>query len=199
MMRHLLSATAVALGLVLAGPATADPLDGITIAPEVDAPYDRPSMYGSWRDDDGDCQNTRHEVLAAESLVPVTLSGNGCSVTAGLWFDPYTGLTFVDPGDLDIDHLVPLKEAHQSGAHAWTNEKRRDYANDIENPGHLIAVDDGTNQSKGHRDPAEWLPPSLAFRCAYVSAWIAVKRKWELAMDSAEEVAIRDGFSECPE
>jgi len=194
-----LAATVAVLALMLAAPAAADPLDGITIAPEVDAPYDRESMYGGWRDDDGDCQNTRQEVLAAESLIPVVLSDDGCNVRTGLWFDPYTGLTFAAPGDLDIDHLVPLKEAHQSGAHAWTNEKRRDYANDLDNPGHLIAVDDGTNQSKGDKDPAGWLPPSLAFRCAYVSAWIAVKRKWELTMDSAEEAAIRNGFSECPE
>jgi hypothetical protein len=198
-MRQALVISVLALGVALAAPVAADSLDGVTVAPEVDAPYDRESMYGGWRDDDGDCQNTRQEVLIVESLVPVALSDNGCSVMSGLWFDPYTGLTFTVPGDLDIDHLVPLKEAHQSGAHAWTDEKRRDYANDLDNPGHLIAVDDGTNQSKGHRDPAKWLPPSLAFRCAYVSAWIAVKRKWGLAMDSAEEAAIRDGFSECPE
>lgn len=197
-MRRWLAATVVVPALMLAAPVAADPLDGITIAPEVDAPYDRESMYGSWRDDDGDCQNTRQEVLAAESLIPVVLSDDGYNVRTGLWFDPYTGLTFTVPGDLDIDHLVPLKEAHQSGAHAWTNEKRRDYANDLDNPGLLIAVDDGTNQSKGDKDPAEWLPPSLAFRCAYVSAWIAVKRKWNLAMDSVEAAAIRDGFSECP-
>jgi hypothetical protein len=184
---------------MLAAPAAADHLDGLTIAPEVNAPYDRESMYGGWRDDDGDCQNTRQEVLAAESLIPAVLSDDGCNVKTGLWFDLYTGLTFTTPGDLDIDHLVPLKEAHQSGAHAWTDEKRRDYANDQDNPGHLIAVDDGTNQSKGDKDPAEWLPPNLAFRCAYVSAWTAVKREWVLAMDSAEEAAIRGVLVGCAE
>ena len=179
--------------------ALADPLDGIVTAPEVDAAYDRPTMYGSWRDDDGDCINNRHEVLALESLVPITMDDDGCKVESGLWFDPYTGLTFTDPSDLDIDHLVPLKEAHQSGAHAWSNDKRKNYANDMDNPGHLIAVDDGTNQSKGHRDPADWMPPNLDFHCAYIEAWLAVKVKWELTVDSAEETAITSTLASCEE
>ena len=86
--------------------ARADPLDGLTIAPEVDAPYDRNAMYGDWRDADGDGLKTRDEVLAAESLIPATLRDDGRKVTAGLWFDPYTGLAFTDPEDVDIDHLV---------------------------------------------------------------------------------------------
>ncbi len=101
------------------------------------------------------------------------------------------------PGDVDIDHPVPLKEAHQSGAHAWDNDKRRRYANDLDNPGHLNAVDDSTNQSKGDKDPAEWLPPNEAFHCAYVVAWIEVKKAWQLSMDQAEADAIRTVLSNC--
>ena len=184
--------------LAIAAPvAQADPLEGITIVPEVDAPYNRDAMYGRWRDADDDCQNTRHEVLAVESLIPITMDNDGCAVTAGLWFDAYTGLTFTDPGDVDIDHLVPLKEAHQSGAHAWDNDRRRRYTNDLGNPGHLIAVDDGTNQSKGHKDPAEWLPPNEEFRCAYVLAWLEVKRTWQLSVDEDEAEAIRNVLAGC--
>ena len=162
---------------------------GQVIEPEVDAPYDR-SQYGGWTDADGDCMNTRHEVLAAESLVPSILSPDGCKVVAGLWFGFYTGRTFTDPRDLDIDHLVPLKEAYQSGGWAWTRERRRAYANDLDNPGHLIAVDRRANRRKGARDPAEWLPSNEAFLCAYVLAWVADKRAWRLSMDQAEAAAI---------
>lgn len=183
--------------LALASPAAADSLEGIEIVPEVDAEYDRDAMYGGWAEED--CQDTRAQVLAAESLVPVTYNEAGCGVTLGLWYDPFTGRTFTDPtfGKVQIDHLVPLKEAHQSGAHAWTDEKRRHYTNDMENPGHLIAVHGGTNGSKGCRDPGEWMPPNLGFYCAYVEAWLGVKRKWDLTMDEQEAAAIREIFEDC--
>ena len=78
--------------------------------------YDR-GAFGGWWDADGDCLNTRQEVLLAESLVTATVID--CRVVSGLWFDPFTGQTFVDPGELDVDHLVPLKEAFISGASEW--------------------------------------------------------------------------------
>ncbi len=149
--------------------------------------YDR-GEYGGWIDSDRDCLNTRHEVLAAESLVPPLFLN--CKVVTGLWFDPYTGRTFTSPQDLDVDHLVPLAEAHRSGGFAWTREKKRAYANDLENPGHLIAVELGANRRKGAKDPAGWMPPNESFHCAYVLAWIGVKDKWRLSMDEAESAAI---------
>jgi hypothetical protein len=187
------------VALVISAPAFADTLDGITIAPEVNAEYDRDAMYGDWAEED--CVDTRARVLAAESLVPVTFNEAGCSVIEGLWYDPFTGQTFTDPtfGKVQIDHLVPLKEAHQSGAHAWTDAKRRLYTNDMENPGHLIAVHGGTNGSKGCRDPGEWMPPNLGFYCAYVNAWLAVKRKWGLAVDQQEADAIQEILADCDE
>ncbi len=173
--------TILLLLLALATPAAA-----LTISPEVDAPYDRSAQYGGWIDENGDCISTRHEVLAQESLVPPTMSPDGCKVVAGLWYGLYTARTFTDPRDLDIDHLVPLKEAHQSGAWAWSRERRRAFANDLLNPGHLIAVEASANRRKGAKDLAEWLPPNERFHCAYVQAWVAVKRAWGLSMDQAE-------------
>ncbi len=81
--------------LALASPAAADTLEGIEIVPEVDAEYDRDAMYGGWAEED--CQDTRAQVLAAESLVPVTYNEAGCGVILGLWYDPFTGRTFTDP------------------------------------------------------------------------------------------------------
>ena len=78
--------------------------------------YDRKS-YRHWIDEDRDCKNARHEVLVAESISPVGFkTSKGCRVVSGSWNDPYSGKTINDATKLDIDHMVPLKEAHQSGA-----------------------------------------------------------------------------------
>ena len=170
-------------------------VSGLVVSGEVDVGYDRERMYGGWRG--GDCMNTRHEVLVEESLVEVELSEDGCKVVSGLWYDPYTSKTFTDSRKLDVDHLVPLKEAHQSGAAEWNDEERRDYANDLSNPGHLIAVEARVNRRKGAKDVAEWLPPNESFRCAYVMAWVGVKKKWGLTVDYAEERVINEVLGSC--
>jgi len=164
---------------------------------------DPPSTYNredylpvGWADADGDCINTRHEVLILESLIPVTMSSSGCYVSSGLWGDPYTGLTFTDPSDVDVDHVVPLYEAHQSGAAAWPAAKKQAFANDMLNKHVLIAVDDGTNSSKGAKDPAEWLPPNAAYHCEYARNWVEIKESYGLEFDAAEINAIEDVLGE---
>ena len=137
--------------------------------------YDR-DLYDHWVDWDGDCMDVRDEVLAAESEVPVITGPDGCDVERGRWTGPYTGKTFTDPGELHVDHLVPLAEAHRSGAFRWSHAKRRQYANDVEDPRTLIAVEAGANMSKGARGPSEWLPENRAYRCQYVRDWQGVKK-----------------------
>jgi hypothetical protein len=108
--------------------------------------------YGGWIDANGDCQRTRAEVLIEESTKPVTFrSSRRCKVVSGFWSDPFSGRTFTDPSMLDIDHVVPLKEAHQSGAWKWIREKKRRYANDIADKNHLMAVYRSENRSKGDK------------------------------------------------
>ena len=153
-------------------------------------PYNR-KMYGGWIDADGDCQNTRQEVLIAESLVPVTFNASGCRVLAGQWYDPFTGMKFTDPSNLDIDHFVPLAEVHRSGGAIWQGAKRRAYANDLSDPNTLIAVSASANRSKSDRDPADWLPPNVAYRCDYLRVWQAIKKRWGLALDAREEQSIK--------
>jgi hypothetical protein len=161
-------------------PRAAETLDG----------YDR-DRFRHWVDADGDCQDTRDEVLAAESRVPVA----GCDVSEGEWLSPYDHTTWTDPSDVDIDHLVPLAEAWGSGARAWDDARREDYANDLGDRRALVAVTDNVNQSKGDRDVAEWLPEFGV--CAYVRQWTAVKLRWGLSVDRRERTELVDLAAGC--
>jgi len=149
--------------------------------------YDR-KAWKHWVDEDKDCQNTRHEVLIEESRTPVTFkTDKGCRVVSGSWLGAYSGDVFTDASKLDIDHLVPLKETHQSGGFSWDAARRRDYANDLSDPNTLIAVDRGLNRQKGAGDPSEWLPPNKAYQAEYAAAGVAVKLKWRLMADPADD------------
>ncbi len=181
----------------LVGASVATVPAGLVIAEEIDVPYDRDDWHKRWLDEDRDCQSARTEVLIEESLENPALSADGCKVLSGLWHDPYTGKTFTDPRNLDIDHVVPLKEAHESGGALWTDERRRAYANHLGNPNHLIAVSAGANRSKGAKDPAEWLPTDEQFHCDYVLIWTEIKEAWELTVDPAEAAAVREVLAEC--
>ncbi|MCB1174304.1 MAG: HNH endonuclease [Leptospiraceae bacterium] len=151
--------------------------------------------FGAWQDSDGDCQNTRHEVLIRDSLLPVTFyTPRQCMVKTGKWISPYTAQLHFESRHLDIDHVVPLKEAWISGASAWSQERRRQFANDMR-PGHLLVVERGLNRSKSDQDPAAWLPP--IGQCEYIQNWTAVKRRYELAMDAAEARVVADYSAKC--
>ena len=181
--------------LLIAFPASADSLDGIRIEPEKNIPaYDR-DLYDHWIDADGDGQDAREEALIEESLIPVTFQDG--KVVAGLWVGPYCGFVTRNPGELDVDHMVPLKQAHLSGGYAWSADKRRDYANALTDNDHLIAVKAGCNRSKSAQDPATWMPPNRTYWCDYLEDWIAIKRKWDLSMDQAEVDAVRSGLRVC--
>ena len=189
--------------LLLSPGAYAADYKGVEIAPESHSDtFDRKAQYGDWIDADGDGEDTRQEVLISESLVPVEIQTktNGKRVVVqGLWVGPYGGFVTSDPHHtkLQIDHMVPLKEAHESGAWSWTQERRIQYANDLSNPQHLIAVKGGINGSKGYKDPAEWMPPNRTYWCQYLTDWVEIKRLWGLTMDQAEVDAIKEGFRVC--
>ena len=115
----------------------------------------------------------------------------------GLWFDHFTGVYYNSPSDIHIDHLVPLKEAHISGACNWSREKKREYANSMRDHAVLLAVQGSANMSKGSRDPAQWMPPNEAFHCAYIKMWEGIKRDWSLSMDEAERTKIEEVKRNC--
>ncbi|MEC7457572.1 MAG: DUF1524 domain-containing protein, partial [Actinomycetota bacterium] len=185
------------------GPATAPEASGTqalldSLRGEAEPPrvgYDR-DLFDHWSDLDGDRCNTRYEVLVAESLEPVETS-DGCRPTSGLWLSAFDGTTTTNPRSFDIDHLVPLAEAWDSGANSWSSSRREAFANDETSPLTLIAVSASSNRSKGDRDPAEWLPPAVGYRCEYVAGWVAVKARWELSIDPAEKTAIESVLSGC--
>ena len=150
-----------------------------------------------WIDEDGDCQDTRVEVLISESEIAVELDEDGCKVVAGRWTGPYTGEVFTDPSKLDIDHMVPLKNAHRAGGWSWDKAKRKAYANDIQNPAHLIAVKASANRSKGWKGPDLWKPPLQSYWCQYATDWESIKSQWHLDISTEEQGAISEMKATC--
>ena len=133
-------------------------------------------------------------------LVAAKLEG-ACRVVSGILADPYTGgsIAFVRGEQtsalVQIDHVVALSNAWQTGAAQISPERRVAFAND---PLNLLAVDGATNSAKGDGDAATWLPPSTAYRCSYVSRQVAVKSAYSLWVTTAEHDAIARVLATCP-
>ena len=166
----------------------AEVLAELRVAPEQRSGYDR-DLFRHWSDLDGDGCDTRREVLIRDSQVQSTLDPDRtCWVVSGLWYSHYDGEWVDGPSALDIDHLVPLAEAWDSGANSWEPDRREEFAND---EGALLAVTARSNRAKGASDPAGWMPSNEDFTCPYAAAWIAVKARWNLAMDQQESDFLR--------
>ncbi|MGW0185821.1 HNH endonuclease family protein [Streptomyces sp. NPDC003362] len=161
--------------------------------------YDRDRFGSPWADTDSNDCDTRDDILQRD-LADVRFREGHCEVASGtLDPDPYTGkdVTFVrGRSQVDIDHVVALSDAWQKGAGTWDPSKRIAFAND---PLNLLAVHAGTNRAKGDGDTATWLPPNKAYRCTYVAAQVAVKKKYGLWVTSAERAAMRRVLSRCPD
>ena len=162
-------------------------------------PYDR-SLYCHWVDADKDSQNTRAEVLIRDDDDHVVQfkTTKRCRVVAGTWDDPYTGQTFHQASDLDIDHVVPLKNAHLASAWTWDRTRRKEYANYLSFRNHLLAVSARGNWKKGANGPDLYLPPNRAFHREYVCSWLKIKKRWGLGIPRPELVAIKKVLGGCP-
>ncbi|GAA3294456.1 HNH endonuclease [Dactylosporangium vinaceum] len=119
-----------------------------------------------------------------------------CKITAGAWHSPYDDKDLTDPQALDIDHMVPLAAAWRSGAGKWTDDQRKDFANDLTRP-QLFAVSLQSNRSKGDQDPSTWKPPNHAFWCTYATDWVTVKAYYKLSVTQAEKTALADMLATC--
>jgi hypothetical protein len=154
--------------------------------------------FKAWIDADRNGCNTRAEVLTTESTEPIATKST-CTVTTGKWYSPYDDVWLTAASKVDIDHMVPLSEAWQSGAYRWDAETRIRFGNDLGYPASLIAVSATSNRSKGDQDPAKWMPVNSTYACAYVQTWVAVKWRWSLTVDSAERIALTNTLATCPE
>jgi len=173
-------------------PSDAQLLAGLRVAPEVDdGAYERDAFdYPGGGTDSRGC-NTRGRVLQRDSTVPVQVAYPGCKVLAGRWVDATTGLVYEDPGQVSIDHLVPLKEAYVSGAAAWSTTTMVAFGNDVDRPEALKVIGGSGNASKGDKDPAEWKPPLQTAWPSYARSWLVVKVAYGLTADQAEVDALR--------
>ena len=175
-------------------------LDLLALIPVADehlgAGYDRTSFdYPS--DPDGDGCDT--EPRAHPDSSPAARVSGGCHVASGTWVSPYDGHTYTQPSTLEIDDVVALKEAWDSGAWAWSDARKAAFANDIAEHRGLRPVDGASNRTKGDKDPSNWIPENPADVCPYLSDWVSIKARWGLSMDQSEAGRIRNLLtSQCP-
>ncbi|MFD8475211.1 HNH endonuclease family protein [Streptomyces globisporus] len=169
----------------------ADAVGLVQVTEEDRTGYTR-SSFKHWNsgDDATDGCNTRTEVLISEAVVAPTVEA-GCKLSGGTWRSYYDGQEVTSAGALDIDHMVPLAEAWDSGASGWTAARREAYANDQGSTVSLVAVTARSNRQKSDQDPADWMPPSPEAQCRYVGEWVSTKLRWQLTADDRELEALK--------
>ncbi|MEU9489094.1 HNH endonuclease family protein [Streptomyces decoyicus] len=172
-----------------------DSIEALPQAAESRDGYER-TKFKHWIDEDKDGCNTRNEVLLAEAVTQPII-GAGCKITGGTWRSYYDDTTVQGPSGLDIDHMVPLAEAWDSGASQWTAARRQAYANDLGAERSLVAVTAKSNRSKADQDPAQWMPPAADAQCTYLSDWVSTKLRWSLTVDRAERDTLRQLATGC--
>ncbi|MFF3313612.1 HNH endonuclease family protein [Streptomyces sp. NPDC002952] len=174
-------------------------VDALPLATENRTGYQRTS-FKHWTAGDipADGCNTRNEVLLHEATEAPSV-GARCALTGGTWWSYYDDTTVSGASGLDIDHMVPLAEAWDSGASAWTPARREAYANDQGQDASLVAVTARSNRSKADQDPSTWLPPSPDALCRYGAEWTATKLRWQLTIDQAENDALHTIADQCPD
>ncbi len=155
--------------------------------------YDR-AEWRHWIDADRDCQNTRAEVLIAWSIEDVSFKrGKNCVVESGFWVDPYTGKAITQASQMDVDHVIPLKFAHENGAGGWSRDDKKAFANDFVN---LTPVSRSANRSKGAKGPMQWMPSNKLYTCDYLMAWQRVLKRYPI--QSTEVTKIQKTYvSQC--
>ena len=157
-------------------------------------------QFPHWKDPDKNGCDSRNYILKRDlTNVVFKVDTNNCKVVAGTLLDPYSNklITFdlsKSASTIDIDHVVALSNAWQTGAFQLTLNQRTNFAND---PLNLLAVDNKLNRQKGDGDAATWLPPYKSYRCTYVARQVSVKAKYKLWVTAPEKAAITKLLEGC--
>jgi hypothetical protein len=162
-------------------------IESLKVADESRTGYVR-TKFKHWVGTGNGC-DARKSVIISEAIVKPVVE-KGCVIKGGEWLSIYDNVKVIEAGKLDVDHMVPLAEAWDSGASAWDDKKRELYANDQTDPRHLIAVTGASNRSKSDQDPADWIPTNKAYLCTYIENWVSIKVRWNLTIDAKEKAAL---------
>lgn len=164
--------------------------------------YTRAQFGQTWADVNRNGCDTRNDILQRDLTNITFRSGTrDCVVESGTLIDPYSGVTinFIKGNktstEVQIDHVVALSNAWQTGAFKLTLEKRTEFAND---PANLLAVQGRLNSQKKDGDAATWLPPLKSYRCTYVAKQISIKAKYGLWVTAPEKAAMKSILARCP-
>lgn len=177
-----------------------DDLNNLTVNDNPTPPekYNRVEQFGpAWKDVDHNGCDTRNDILDRD--LTFTDKRNACVVTAGRLTDPYSGeqIDFrkEDASKVQIDHVVALENAWQSGAYNLTQTGREALAND---PDNLLAVNGHDNMAKGSKSADQWMPPNTAYACTYASKQVQIKTRYALTVTTPEKQALADALATCP-
>lgn len=190
-------------GVSAATPSTLDVISTLQVkgrAPKTG--YTRDQFGPAWKDVDSNGCDTRNDILKRD-LKSIVYKGVGedCVILSGVLTDPYSGETInflrgvATSSEIQIDHVVALSNAWQTGAFKLTLAQRTAFAND---PSNLLAVKGKLNSQKGDGDAATWLPPRKSYRCEYVTKQVMVKAKYGLWLTAPEKAAILKILKTCP-
>ncbi len=164
--------------------------------------YERAAFGSPWSDVNRNGCDTRNDILFRDLRSIIFESQrDSCVIVSGILEDSYSGETidFIRGRSsslaVQIDHVVSLSNAWQTGAFSWGSAKRKEFAND---PLNLQAVKGSLNSQKGDGDAATWLPPNKSYRCSYVARQIAVKNRYGLWVTPPEKKAMIRILSSCP-
>lgn len=172
------------------------------------ADYNRDDWNHWVRTDRSSCWDVRDEVLERDAL-PGTVKyadkdkkattdpKKACSVTAGTWVDPYSGVIIKDPKGIDIDHMIPLSYANQHGGASFSKKQKEEYANDLSNPVHLKATAAKENRTKSDKGPSGYKPPNQSNWCVYARDWVTISSNWGLSISEKDVKAVREMLATC--